>query len=264
MLPASNRKNVQYRNGRRRRLPDVPGLRIERRWWDEGAVVAGIDEVGRGAWAGPVTYCALVLPSDKRMYKLRDSKMLDAQRREELAARLRGFAVDIGIGEASNAEIDALGMTAAIRLAAARAVDALEVRPDVALIDGNWDFLAGYGTTNERVIGGDAHSALIAAASIVAKVHRDAGMTGLCPQYPTYRFSSNKGYPSPEHKASLREHGPCELHRASWAPIRALTGAPALDDQATTIRNDYGPPEAGASPWGPPKPQGASAGPAAC
>ena len=68
MLPASNRKNVQYKNGRRRRLPDVPGLRLERRWWDEGAIVAGVDEVGRGAWAGPVTYCAVVLPSDKRMY----------------------------------------------------------------------------------------------------------------------------------------------------------------------------------------------------
>ena len=231
MLPASQRKNVQYKNGRRRRLPDVPGLRIERRWWDEGAVVAGIDEVGRGAWAGPVTYAALILPTDKRMYKLRDSKMLDPQRRAELATRLRDFAVDLGIGEASNAEIDALGMTEAIRLAARRAVDALSVRPDVCLIDGNWDFLAGYGTTNERVIGGDAHSASIAAASIVAKVHRDTGMTEQCPTYPLYRFSSNKGYPSPEHKASLREHGPCALHRSSWAPIRALSQGSLFEDE---------------------------------
>ena len=232
MLPASQRKNVQYKNGRRRRLPDVPGVRLEREWWDQGAVVAGIDEVGRGAWAGPVTYAAVVLPSDKRMYKLRDSKMLDAQRREELADRLRGFAVDIGIGEASNSEIDALGMTEAIRRAARRAVDALTVRPDVCLIDGNWDFLAGYGTHNQRVIGGDAHSASIAAASIVAKVHRDAGMTEHCPTFPTYRFSSNKGYPSPEHKASLRTHGPCALHRASWAPIRALAQGLLWDDDA--------------------------------
>ena len=230
MLPASQRKNVQYKNGRRRRLPDVPGVRLEQQWWDEGAVVAGIDEVGRGAWAGPVTYAAVVLPSDKRMYKLRDSKMLDAQRREELADRLRGFAVDIGIGEASNDEIDALGMTEAIRRAARRAVDALTIRPDVCLIDGNWDFLAGYGTHNQRVIGGDAHSASIAAASIVAKVHRDAGMTQQCPTYPTYRFSSNKGYPSPQHRASLRAHGPCALHRASWAPIRALSQGLLFDD----------------------------------
>jgi ribonuclease HII len=230
MLPASQRKNVQYKNGRRRRLPDVPGLRIERRWWDEGAVVAGVDEVGRGAWAGPVTYAALILPTDKRMYKLRDSKMLDPQRRAELAERLHDFAVDLGIGEASNEEIDAMGMTAAIRLAAKRAVDALTVRPDVCLIDGNWDFLSGYGTTNERVIGGDAHSASIAAASIVAKVHRDNAMTEHCPRYPLYNFSSNKGYPSPEHKASLREHGPCELHRSSWSPIRALSQGVLWDD----------------------------------
>src|SRR5688572_21432088 len=182
MLPASQRKNVTYRNGRRKRLPDVPGLRLERRWWDEGAVVAGIDEVGRGAWAGPVTYAAVVLPTDRRMYKLRDSKMLDAPRREELARRLWDFAVSVGIGEASNAEIDAFGMTAAIRMAARRAVDALDIRPDVCLLDGKWDFLYGYGTTNERIVGGDAHSASIAAASIVAKVHRDAGMTEQCPR----------------------------------------------------------------------------------
>ena len=222
MLPASQRKNVAYRNGRRRRLPDVPGVRLERAWWEQGAVVAGIDEVGRGAWAGPVTYAAVVLPSDRRMYKLRDSKMLDPQRREELSARISGFAEAVSIGEASNAEIDELGMTEAIRLAARRAMDGLTVRPDVCLIDGTWDFLAGYGTRNQRVIGGDAHSASIAAASIVAKVARDALMTEHCPSYPLYRFSSNKGYPSPEHKASLAEHGPCALHRHSWAPIRAL------------------------------------------
>ncbi len=220
MLPASQRRNVQYTNGRRRRLPDVPGLRLERTWWDRGAVVAGVDEVGRGAWAGPVTYAAVVLPSDRRMYKLRDSKVLDARRRTELATRISGFALGVGIGSASNDEIDALGMTAAIRLAAARAVDALPVRPDVCLLDGSWDFLAGYGTRNERVVGGDAHSASIAAASIVAKVHRDGLMVGHCPDHPPYAFSSNKGYASPEHRASLRRHGSCSLHRRTWAPVR--------------------------------------------
>ena len=230
MLPASHRKNVSYRNGRRKRLPDVPGLAYERKWWEQGAVVAGIDEVGRGAWAGPVTYCAVILPTDRRMYKLRDSKMLDAPRREQLSARLWDFAVAIGIGESSNAEIDAFGMTAAIRMAARRAVDALDVRPDVCLVDGQWDFLYGYGTTNERIVGGDAHSASIAAASIVAKVHRDALMAEHCPSYPAYRFSSNKGYPSPEHRKSLREHGPCVLHRSSWAPIRALAQGQLWDD----------------------------------
>jgi ribonuclease HII len=222
MLPASQRKNVAYRNGRRKRLPDVPGLAHERRWWSEGATVAGIDEVGRGAWAGPVTYGAVVLPSDRRMYKLRDSKLLDHMRRAELAARLKEFAVGIGIGHASNEEIDRLGMSAAMRIAAARAMDALPLRPDVCLLDGNWDFLAGYGTTNQRVIHGDSVSASVAAASIVAKVTRDALMSRLCPTFPAYHFSSNKGYPSPDHQEALLSHGPCRLHRHSWEPIRLL------------------------------------------
>lgn len=222
-LPASHRKNVVYSARGRRRLPDVPGLAHERRWWKDGAVLAGVDEVGRGAWAGPVTYAAVVLPSDRRMYKLRDSKVIDAARRSELAERLRRFALGVSVGQASNAEIDRLGMSGAMRLAARRAVDALPLRPDVCLLDGNWDFLAGYGTVNERVVHGDAYSASIAAASIVAKVARDAVMTQLCPVWPVYAFSSNKGYPSPEHQISLLEHGPCPLHRHSWQPIRALT-----------------------------------------
>ena len=221
-LPVNKRKNVTYTGGRRRRLPDVPGLAYERDWWAEGAVVAGIDEVGRGAWAGPVTYTAVVLPTDRRMYKLRDSKMLDPQRRAELAGRIRGFALAVGIGHATNHEIDALGMSDAIRLAARRAVDGLAVRPDVCLLDGNWDFLAGYGTHNVRIVHGDAHSASIAAASIVAKVTRDELMTEHCPRFPEYGFSRNKGYPSDEHQDSLERHGPCVLHRHSWAPIASL------------------------------------------
>jgi ribonuclease HII len=221
--PVSKRKNTQYSGGRRKRLPDVPGLAHERRWWAQGAVVAGIDEVGRGAWAGPVTYAAVVLPSQRRMYKLRDSKVLDPQRREELAERIVAFAVAVGIGHASNDEIDRLGMTGAIRLAARRAVDHLTVRPDVCLLDGTWDFLAGAGTHNVRIVHGDAYSASIAAASIVAKVTRDTLMTQACPTYPVYGFSRNKGYPSGEHKASLVAHGPCPLHRHSWAPIAELT-----------------------------------------
>jgi ribonuclease HII len=209
-------------SGRVRRLPDVPGVILERAHWDAGAVVAGIDEVGRGAWAGPVTCAAVVLPSDRRMYKLRDSKVLDPVRREELADRLRDFALAVGVGHAGNEEIDAVGMSEAMRRAARRAVDALDVRPDVVLLDGNWDFLAGYGTHNERVVHGDARSASIAAASIVAKVTRDALMTGHHDAHPVYDFASNKGYPAPTHRAALDAYGPCELHRRSWAPIAAL------------------------------------------
>jgi ribonuclease HII len=232
ILPVSKRKNVQYSNGRRKRLPDVPGLTHERAWWDEGAVVAGVDEVGCGAWAGPVTYGAVVLPSDRRMYKLRDSKVLDPERRAELADRINGFAVAVSVGHATNDEVDRFGLTEARRRAARRALEGLSVRPDVCLLDGNWDFLAGAGTRNERIIGGDARSASIAAASIVAKVTRDTLMSQLCPSFPIYGFSRNKGYPSPEHKASLRSHGPCSLHRRTWAPIVALLqGQLPLDDE---------------------------------
>jgi len=228
-LPVSQRKNVQYRAGRRRRLPDVPGIALERAWWEQGAVVAGIDEVGRGAWAGPLTIGAVVLPADRRMYKLRDSKVLDPVRRRELAERLSGFALATAVGHVANDEIDRIGMAEAMRLAARRAMDGLAVRPDVVLIDGNWDFLAGYGTTNQRVVGGDARSASVAAASIVAKVTRDDIMSRACPSFPGYDFSSNKGYPSPVHKARLAAAGPCRIHRCSWGPV-AEAGRRVLGD----------------------------------
>ena len=161
------------------------------------------------------------------MYKLRDSKQLDPARREELAARLHGFAVGIGLGQASNAEIDAHGMSEAMKLAARRAVDALPARPDVLLLDGNWDFLAGYGTRTERIVHGDAWSASIAAASIVAKVTRDGWMREVADTaHPEFHFASNKGYPSPAHRAALAHRGPCTLHRRTWAPIMA---AAAMD-----------------------------------
>ncbi len=217
-LPVTRRTN---RTNRGRRLPDVPGIRHEQVHWDRGLVVAGVDEVGRGAWAGPVTYCAVVLPPDRRMYKLRDSKLLDAVRRDQLAARIQGFALAVAVGESSNAEIDALGMSAAIRLAAQRAVSGLAVQPDVLLLDGNWDFMAGAETHNERIVHGDAHSASIAAASIVAKVTRDGHMTAVADRdFPDYRFASNKGYPSPDHRAALDRLGPCALHRVSWRPFQ--------------------------------------------
>ncbi len=203
------------------RLPDVPGIAHERPFWQQGLLVAGVDEVGRGAWAGPVTYCAVVLPADRRMYKLRDSKQLDPLRRQQLAERVMTFAQATSLGQASNYEIDAMGMSAAIRLAARRAVAGLSVSPDVVLLDGNWDFLAGWGTHNERIVHGDAYSASIAAASIVAKVARDDYMATHANQaHPAYAFWSNKGYPSPQHRSALRELGPCELHRQTWAPIR--------------------------------------------
>ena len=210
---------------RRPARASVPGLTRERYWWRQGALVAGIDEVGRGSWAGPVTYAAVILPTDRRMYKLRDSKVLEPGQRARLADRLKVFADGIGIGHADSSEIDAVGMSEAIRRAARRAMDALPVRPDVCLVDGRWDFLADYGTQNECIVRGDSRSASIAAASIVAKVTRDTMMVNVSPLHPEYDFWSNKGYPSPPHRAALDEYGPCPLHRQSWAPIVALRQA---------------------------------------
>jgi ribonuclease HII len=209
---------------RRRGSPrqPVPGIVRERVHWRDGATVAGIDEVGRGAWAGPLTLAAVVLPADRRMYKLRDSKLLPAQERERLSDRLHRFAVGIGIGHASNDEIDRHGLSHAMRVAALRAVEALPVRPDVALLDGHWDFLDAPDIRTETIVRGDSHSASIAAASIVAKVARDRMLVACGDEHPVYGFPSNKGYPSPHHVAALEEHGPCELHRRSWAPIVAL------------------------------------------
>lgn len=207
----------------------VPGIVHERGYWERGARVAGVDEVGRGAWAGPVTVGAAMLPTDRRVYKLRDSKRLSPRHREHLSQRLHRVAVGLGIGHASNREIDQLGLSGAMRLAARRAVDALPLRPDVLLLDGNWDFLADYGTDNETIVHGDDRSASIAAASIVAKVTRDAMMCEADDDHPGYDFAANKGYAAPVHRRALRQLGPCELHRRSWAPIAGLA-QPGLFD----------------------------------
>jgi ribonuclease HII len=200
----------------------VPSVRLEERHWEAGELVAGVDEVGRGSWAGPVTFAAVVLPRSRRIYKLRDSKLLRPEERERLAARVHRLALAVGVGHAGNDEIDRVGMSLAMRRAAHRAVDALPLRPDALLLDGSWDFLAGYGTDNRTIVAGDAYSASIAAASIVAKVARDRLMVEAAPGRPAYAFHSNKGYPSPEHRRALADHGPCDLHRASWAPVSAL------------------------------------------
>jgi ribonuclease HII len=204
--------------------PIGPTLEHERPFLAEGAVVAGIDEVGRGAWAGPLTVGAVVLDPDAVPAGLRDSKRLTAGRRYVLAEVIAAHAV-VGIGEVDVAELDRLGLAAALRVAATRAVAALPVRPDVVLVDGTVDLLAGTGTSSRCLVGGDDRSASIAAASIAAKVHRDAGMVLADDRFPGYAFARHKGYPSPAHRAALAEHGPCPLHRHSWRPIQALTGA---------------------------------------
>jgi ribonuclease HII len=227
------------RSARGRRVPGrPPGVRFERPHWEAGRVVAGVDEVGRGSWAGPVTFGAVILEPDRKVQGLRDSKVLRPEVRQRIAAKVHRVALGVGLGSASNDEIDELGMSAAMRLAARRAVEALPIAPEALLIDGNWDLLADLDTDNRTIVKGDARSASIAAASIVAKVARDAQLVAADPEHPAYDFASNKGYPSPTHVAALRREGPCVLHRHSWAPIAGLRQGQLFDLETWDDRSD--------------------------
>jgi ribonuclease HII len=199
----------------------APSLAVERRLWEAGDdVVVGVDEVGRGSWAGPLTVGAVVAPRERRIYKLRDSKLLREAEREAIFERVVGWAAAWGVGHATQVECDELGMSAAQRLAAGRALEALGAAPDRVLIDGNWDFV---GTGNVRtIVKGDATSVSIAAASILAKVTRDRIMRSEAESFPGYDFDTNKGYPCPRHKLALAGMGPTSIHRRSWAFMGGL------------------------------------------
>jgi ribonuclease HII len=171
-----------------------------------------MDEVGRGAWAGPLTVGAAVIPPDRRVYKVRDSKMLNEDERDAIFERVAGWCVGWGIGHASPRECDELGMSEAQRLAARRALDCLGLTPDRVVVDGNWDFVGGAKT----LVRGDATCLSIAAASILAKVSRDRIMREQAVSFPAYNFDANKGYPCPIHKAALHGYGPSAIHRRSW------------------------------------------------
>ena len=207
----------------------VPTLNAELSAWKQGCRhVAGVDEVGCGPLAGPVVAGAVILePGRVRAWwsELRDSKMLLAEARERLAAEIRDDCA-WGVGSVSHEIIDAIGLTAARKLAMRQAVEALPRRPDMLLIDAV--SLPEY--RHRAIIHGDALVASIAAASIVAKVARDAVMAEYHPVYPAYGFDRNAGYATPEHKRALDEHGPCAIHRRLFAPVRAALAArgPAL------------------------------------
>lgn len=191
----------------------APGLVVERELWDtESTVVVGVDEVGRGAWAGPLTVGVAVVPRDRRVYKIRDSKMLTETEREALFERVAEWCSAWSVGHASYLECDELGMSAAQKLAARRALERLGVTPDHVLVDGNWDFVGGART----IVRGDSTSLSIAAASILAKVTRDRMMRAQADQFPAYNFEGNKGYPCPTHKSALQAFGPTAIHRRSW------------------------------------------------
>jgi ribonuclease HII len=184
-------------------------------------IVAGVDEVGRGAWAGPVTVCAAITGLRRPPEGLTDSKLLSPKRRTALAGHLEGWVTAYALGHSSPQEIDDLGMTAALRQAAVRALEALPVRPEAVILDGKHDYL-GAPWKVRTVIKGDQSCVAVAAASVIAKVRRDAMMAQLSPEYLDFGFAENVGYPSPVHKAALERLGPTEHHRVSWAYMDAL------------------------------------------
>ena len=182
--------------------------------------VCGVDEAGRGPWAGPVAAAAVILKPGARLQGLDDSKKLSFADRDRLEAEIKRKAVAWAVGFASVEEIAELNILHATGLAMCRAVEALEIEPAFALVDGNYPFKLP--CEIRTVVGGDGLSASIAAASILAKQARDRVMVELDAEWPGYGFASHKGYHAPAHVEALKRLGPCPAHRSGFAPIRAL------------------------------------------
>ncbi len=203
--------------------------------------VAGVDEAGRGPLAGPVVAAAVILRGGRRIAGVADSKVLTAEARERLNLVIRRRAVCFGIGWADPAEIDALNILQATFLAMRRAVLAMTCRPEVLLVDGNrLPQLAGLGgdMRARAIIGGDATEAAISAASILAKSARDRYMCDMHALYPAYEFATHKGYATALHRRRLGEHGPCALHRRSFAPVAGAVGEACAAEDAACAAED--------------------------
>jgi len=206
----------------------LPTLREELALLKSGhTAIAGLDEAGRGAWAGPVYAGAVVLPIDNPdlpalLDGVRDSKQLSPQRREALLPVIQEVAQASGIGWADADEIDAQGIVRATELAMQRALDDLEIHVDALLID--FIRLPGVDLPQRCLPKADIHCVSVAAASIVAKVSRDHVMAAMDKRFPGYDFASHKGYGTPAHQAALAQLGPSPIHRKTWRPIRSMLG----------------------------------------
>jgi ribonuclease HII len=208
-----------------------PDLKEERRLRAQGyESVAGLDEVGRGAWAGPLTVGVAVVRPRVQLRSmppwLRDSKMLSEARREDIFEAVGAWCQDWSVGHATPAECDEWGMTEALRVAGRRALAGLGAPPQAVLVDGPVDLLRHphhpFEGAVRPVVDGDAKCASVAAASVLAKVVRDRLMRQEADHFPAYAFERNKGYPSPVHQAALRGYGPTAIHRRSWAFVQEL------------------------------------------
>ncbi len=202
----------------------IPSLVFEKQLWDLGiGIVAGIDEVGRGAWAGPLSVGVAIVPFDKRIYGIRDSKMLNESQRQNIFPKVSSWCLDWAVGHVSPKECDDLGISKAQKLATSRALAQLKISPEHVLIDGKWDFVDFGDNKTTKIIKGDAKCLSIAAASILAKVTRDQIMINYHSQFPQYGFASNKGYPSTVHKNALKKWGLLAIHRKSWSFAKDLS-----------------------------------------
>jgi ribonuclease HII len=205
----------------------APTLKLERAFVAKGyRLIAGIDEAGRGAWAGPVVAAAVILPLDvpnlaRQLKGVNDSKQLTARQRERLAETIRAVAVSVGVGGAGPGEVDRDGIVPATRHAMQRAIAMLNPQPEALLIDAV-NLQALVPLPQHFLNFGDSLSFSIAAASIIAKVSRDQAMRALDERYAGYGFGQHKGYGTPQHQAALKELGVSDIHRRSYRPIRVV------------------------------------------
>ena len=221
MKSASSRTKPKGKAAAPKLVRPIPTLALETLLVDSsGGPVCGVDEAGRGPWAGPVSAAAVILHPDDLPEGIDDSKVLTVERREALEIEIKARAVAWGVGFASVDEIAELNILHATGLAMCRAIEAMAVQPVAALVDGNYRFKLPCDV--QTVVGGDGLSLSIAAASILAKTARDRLMIALDAEYPGYGFAGHKGYNAPVHQEALKTLGPCPAHRRGWAPIRAL------------------------------------------
>ena len=202
-----------------------PTLKFENYLWSSGLqYVAGLDEAGRGCWAGPVCAGAVILPPQneilKKLHGVRDSKQMTALQRTHWAEAIKSCALSFGVGFSSNSEIDRIGIIIATRLAMLRALDFLTIQPHFLLLD--YMLLRTLDIPQASLVKGDVQSLSIAAASVLAKTERDRLMVEMDGKYPGYGFAQHKGYGTPQHQQNLKRIGASPIHRFSFAPVRDL------------------------------------------
>lgn len=198
-----------------KREPHIMSWDEEEKYFSQGySLIAGTDEAGRGPLAGPVYAAAVILPAHFTIPGLNDSKKISEKKREELFDIIKENALAYAIASCDAREIDALNILEASQTAMRRAVSALSVRPELLLVDGN--IARGFDLPTVTLVGGDAKSPNIAAASVLAKVSRDRVMIELDREYPQYGFARHKGYPTADHMEAVRKNGPCPYHRMSF------------------------------------------------